>query len=392
MLRFLTAGESHGPAQMAILEGIPAGLALSVSDIQKELDKRKGGLGRGGRGKIETDEVDILSGVRLGKTMGSPIALMVKNKDFVNWQQTMSSVKLRHMESVLGSHVPVTNPRPGHADLAGVLKYGFDDVRNVSERASARETVMRAGIGAICKKFLKEFDISIASHTIQVGNIQMPMRPHDKKYMFEAVSKVDSIDPDIRCLDPKISQEMKKAILEAIKNKDTLGGVIEVIAHHVPVGLGSHVHWDRRLDGRLASALMSIPSVKAVEIGEGIASSGKYGSQVHDTLQGSTLQGRRTNRAGGIEGGISNGEEIVCKIYLKPIPTLGKPLDSVDIITKKPVKALTERSDVCVVPRAGVIAESMMAYVLAEVFLEKFGGDSMKETKRNYNGYLRSLR
>ena len=375
MLRYLTAGESHGKAILAILEGMPAGLKIDAGRINQELRRRQVGFGRGKRMQIEKDAAEIVSGIKGGVTLASPITLCIRNKD--------AGIEKLHR---------VLAPRPGHADLAGVLKYGFDDVRNVSERASARETVMRAGIGAICKKFLKEFDISIASHTIQIGNIQMPVRPHDKKYMFEALSKVDDTDPEIRCLDPKISREMKKAILEAIKNKDTLGGVIEVIAHHIPVGLGSHVHWDRRLDAKLASALMSIPSVKAVEIGEGIASSGKYGSQVHDTLQGSTLQGRRTNRAGGIEGGISNGEEIVCKIYLKPIPTLGKPLQTVDIITKKTTEALVERSDVCVVPRAGVIAESMMAFILAEAFLEKFGGDSMKETKRNYNGYLTLLK
>ncbi|MBI4990817.1 chorismate synthase [Candidatus Gottesmanbacteria bacterium] len=369
MLRFLTAGESHGPAEIAILEGIPAGMSLSVDDIQPDLEKRRGGLGRGGRGKIETDEVEILAGVRFGKTLGSPIALMVKNLDSENWKVKMSiGAKPNHLEGGLTWHVnTITNPRPGHADLSGSLKYNFDDIRNVIERASARETVMRVAIGAICKKFLTEFDIAISSQIIQIGKVQL--------------SK--SFD----------SKKIEEVILDATKRKDTLGGVIEIIAQNVPPGLGSYVQWDKRLDGKLAGSLMSIPSVKAVEIGDGIANASYLGSEVHDEIYYDKKRKfyRQTNRAGGIEGGVSNGEDIICRIYLKPLSTLGKPLNTVDIKTKKKTEALIERSDICVVPRAGVIAESMIAFVLADAFLEKFGGDSLSETKRNFAAYLRGL-
>lgn len=375
MLRFLTAGESHGPAEVAILEGIPAGLTLTLNDIQLELDKRKGGMGRGGRGKIEDDKVKILSGVRHGKTLGSPIALLVENQDFVNWNKTMNiepleskGVKLLHPRGDVASHIGIiTNPRPGHADLAGSLKYHFDDIRNVLERASARETVMRVAVGAICKKFLSEFNIKISSRIIQIGKVQW----------FKSLNY----------------KEMEEVILEATKRKDTLGGVIEVIAKNIPVGLGSYVHWDKRLDGKLAGSLMSIPSVKAVEIGDGIANASYLGSDAHDEIYYEKIRKfyRQTNRAGGIEGGISNGEDIICRIYLKPLSTLGEPLNTVDIKTKKKVKALIERSDICVVPRAGVIAESMVAFVLADTVLEKFGGDSLAETKRNFAAYLKGL-
>src|SRR3989344_2093063 len=374
MLRFLTAGESHGPAEIAILEGIPAGLSISIEYIQRELDKRRSGAGRGGRGMIEKDQVRILSGVRFGKTLGSPIALLVENLDFANWAGK--------------TDIEETTPRPGHADLAGAIKYGFNDIRNVLERSSARESIMRVAIGAICKKFLEEFEIEIASHTIQIGQIKLSK----EIVQFDEIKNVFNSDPETHCVDPTTSKKMKLAILDATKSKNTLGGIIEVIAHNVPPGLGSYVHFDRKLDGRIAQALMSIPSVKAVEIGEGITNSSKLGSEVHDEIFFSNGKyHRKTNRAGGIEGGVTNGEDIICRVYHKPISTLGQPLNTVDILTKKPTKALIERSDICVVPRAGVISEAMLAYVLSQAFLEKFGRDSISEIKRNFEGYASQL-
>ena len=369
MLRFLTAGESHGPAEVTILEGIPAGLPLTKEDIQVELDKRRSGSGRGGRGVIETDQVEILSGVRLGKTIGSPITVIVKNLDHKNWQELMSielqssGVKPIHFPGVLASHLrKITNPRPGHADLAGVLKYGFADVRNVLERASARETIMRVAVGAICKKFLKEFSIGITSRIIQIGKCR------------------------------NVNSQMEKIIEQARIKKDTLGGVIEITAHHVPPGLGSFIQYDRRLDGRLAQVLMSIPSVKAVEIGEGIDSAGKFGSKVHDEIfMDNNRFVRKTNRAGGIEGGVSNGEDIVCRVFHKPLSTLGNPLKTIDTQTKKETTAAIERSDICAVPRAGVISEAAVAFTLADAMMEKFGGDSMREIKRNFTGFMNDL-
>lgn len=375
MLRFLTAGESHGPAEVAILEGIPAGLPLITTDIQQELDKRRVGSGRGGRGQIEKDQVKILSGVRFGKTLGSPIALMVENQDFVNWKEKMS---IEDNPAIDKESIKVATPRPGHADLAGSLKYGFDDIRNVIERASARETIMRVAVGAICKKFLKEFNIEIKSQILEIGNWKLGIEKNGNK-----------------------NEKIDKLIRQAQEKSDTLGGVIEIVGRNIPPGLGSYVHYDKRLDGRLAQMLMSIPSVKAVEIGEGIVNASKFGSEVHDEIyykSGSDLKGvkgltlgyfRKTNRAGGIEGGISNGENIICRVYHKPLATLGKPLKTVDIKTKKPAKAVIERSDVCVVPRAGVISEAAVAFVLTDAFLEKFDGDSIAETKRNFEGYMK---
>lgn len=389
MLRFLTAGESHGPAEVAILEGIPAGLTITIEDIQKELDKRRAGAGRGGRGQIEKDQVKILSGVRHGKTLGSPIALLVENQDFANWKDKMDS---SHPLGDIASHLRVTNPRPGHADLAGTLKYHFDDIRNVLERASARETIMRVAVGAVCKKLLSEFKVEIASHTIQIGKITLErVGPWKGPTLFNKIKQIYETDPEIRCVDLTTSKKMKQAILEATKKKETLGGVIELVAHNVPPGLGSYVHYDRKLDGRLAKALMSIHSVKAVEIGEGVKISSQFGSEVHDEIFYSKKFYRKTNRAGGIEGGVSNGQDIIARVYHKPLSTLGKPLNSIDIKTKKPSKALVERSDICVVPRAGVISEGMVAFVLAQAFLEKFGGDSLVEIQRNFENYLSDL-
>lgn len=352
MLRFLTSGESHGPQLTVIIEGLPAGIPIDLADIQKEMQKRKLGSGNGGRQKIETDEVEIVSGVRHGLTLGSPITLVIKNRDFANWEKDMGKKKL-------------TTPRPGHADLAGALKYDFDDVRNVLERASARETAARVAAGAIFKQFLALFDISISSRVLQIGPISM--------------EKTNA----------KIAIE--KLILETQKNKDTLGGVIEVSAKNVPVGLGSPVHWDRRIDGQLAQALMSIPSVKAVEIGAGIEAAALFGSQVHDPIQYKKGFIRPSNNAGGIEGGMTNGMPLILKVFHKPIATLYDPLPSVDLKTKKPALACIERSDICVIPRAGVISEAMVAFVLAKNFLEKFGCDSTQDIKASYKNYLKRL-
>lgn len=393
MLRFLTAGESHGPAEVAILEGMPAGLSLSQKDIQQELEKRRSGAGRGGRGKIEGDQVKILAGVRHGKTLGSPIALLVDNLDFVNWNLKMSIEDTPKQDL---KNLKITNPRPGHADLAGSLKYHFDDIRNVLERASARETVMRVAVGTVCKKLLAEFAIAIASHTIQIGKIKLSRKPKN----FAEVASVYKTDPEIHCIDPQVSKMMKEEILATTIKRDTLGGILEIVAHNVPVGLGSYVHYDRKLDGRIAQALMSIPSVKAVEIGEGVVNTEKYGSEVHDEIffqkgkPASPAGGyvRKTNRAGGLEGGVTNGQDTICRVYHKPLSTIGNALNTVDINTKQATRAVVERSDICVIPRAGVISESMLAFVLADAFLEKFGNDSILEIKYNFQNYLSNLR
>lgn len=384
MLKFLTAGESHGPAEVAILEGVPAGVSVSTKDINTELQKRAHDFGRGGRAKIETDQVKILAGVRHGKTLGSPIALLVENLDFANWKEKMSPED----QEIDKEKIKVTKPRPGHADLAGALKYGFDDVRNVLERASARETVMRVTVGAICKNFLKEFSMQIASHTIAIGKI----KTSKNDYAFSDVYGIYEKDPDIHCIDETAREQMKQEILNARMQKNTLGGIVEVIAHNVPVGLGSYVHFDRKLDGRIAQSLMSIQSVKAVEIGNAIEVSKKTGKEAQDAItvkEGNII--RSTNNMGGLEGGVSNGEDIVCRVYHKPISTVYDPLPTIDIKTKEQSAATIERSDVCVVPRAGVVSESMLAYVLAQAILEKFGGDSINETKRNFDSYTNSL-
>jgi chorismate synthase len=377
MLRILTAGESHGPACLAIIEGLPAGVGLKVEDINADLKRRHADFGRGGRKSIEEDKAEILSGVRYGKTLGSPIALMVRNLDFANWREVMS------LEETDKPAPKVTTPRPGHADLAGAIKYGQDDIRNISERASARETISRVMAGAVVKKLLGEFKIMVASHTVRIGKVKL----EKSDYTFDEVAGVFNSDPDIRCIDAATSQQMKKAIEEARTKKDTLGGVIEVIAAGVPVGLGSFMHYDRRFDGRIAQALMSIPSAKAVEIGNAISGAAMFGSQFHDPI--GPGGSRPSNHAGGIEGGITNGQDIVCRLYHKPISTLGEPLKTVDIATGKEAKASVERSDICAVPRAGVIAEAMLAIVLAEAMMEKFGGDSINEMKRNFNAYIK---
>ncbi|MFH1441062.1 MAG: chorismate synthase [Candidatus Omnitrophota bacterium] len=345
MLRYLTAGESHGKALVAILEGMPAGLKLDIVKINKELKRRQSGFGRGKRMQIEKDAAQILSGIKNMTTLGSPISLLIQNKDY----------KIERLHKVLC-------PRPGHADLAGLLKYGFQDIREVLERASARSTAATVGVGAVCKIFLSEFDIGIQSKVISVGG-------------------------------QANSESIKGKITEAIEKKDTVGGIFEVSAKGVPVGLGSYVQPDLRLDSKLAGGIMSIPGIKAVEIGLGFGYADKFGSETHDEIYYS--KGRKyfrpTNNAGGIEGGISNGQDIVLKACMKPICTLMNPLDSVNIITKKPDKAATERSDVCVVEAAGVVAESVFAFVLTEAFLDKFGGDSLSDIKANYKNYLKRI-
>lgn len=358
MLRFLSSGESHGPQVTAFIEGLPTGLEIDLAEIQKEMQRRKVGSGSGARQVMETDEVEIVSGVRGGKTIGSPITLVIKNKD-------NGAVVLPAMKS----------PRPGHADLAGAQKYGFSDLRNVLERASARETVARVAAGAVFKQFLKVVGIELASSTVQIGSVAS-----EKAGTFEAVKSA-----------PLETPEMAALIEKARSEKDTLGGVIEVWAVGLPVGLGSYVQWDRKLDGQLAQALMSIPSVKAVELGEGIEAAKKCGSEVHDPIAYEKGFQRASNRAGGLEGGVTNGEPLVLRVYLKPLSTLGDPLASVDFETKEATLASVERSDVCVVPRAGVIVEAMTALVLAQNLLEKFGGDCMEDVQANMESYRSRL-
>ncbi|MFC1995660.1 chorismate synthase [Chloroflexota bacterium] len=385
MLRLLTAGESHGPACVAIIEGLPAGVTLSTEDINQELKKRHSDFGRGGRALIEGDEVEIFSGVRYGKTLGSPIALVVRNLDSANWQDEM---KIEEPSDINQEADKVTRPRPGHADLAGALKYGQVDIRNISERASARETVARVAAGAIVKKLLGEFDIKVGSHTVQIGSVRLSHPPKD----FQEVASVFEIDPEIRCIDPEMSTKMKEAIHDASAKGNTLGGVVEVIATGVPVGLGSVMHYDRRLDGSIAQVLMSIPSVKAVEIGNAIKAATMLGSVVQDVISLKEQRFvRESNNMGGIEGGISNGEDIICRVYHKPISTLGAPAKTVDIQTHRPEPAVVERSDICVVPRAGVVSEAMLAFVLGQAMIEKFGGDHIDEMKCNFSCYTKSL-
>jgi len=381
MFRFLTAGESHGKALSAVVEGVPAGLRLDEDFLAVDLKRRQGGYGRSSRQKIEHDRAEILSGVRQGLTMGSPITLVIWNRDWENWKVAMS------VSPVEGDTRKITRPRPGHADLAGVTKYGFDDVRPILERASARETAARVAAGAVARRFLEEFGIEIHSHTLAIGGQRAKVAdPVD----WEQVEK--SL---VRCADSTAEKDMMAAIDEAVGSGDTVGGVSEVVAFGVPVGLGSHIQWDRRLDGRIAQAMMSIQSVKGLEIGDAFKVAEVRGFQVHDGIE---MGGeshypwqRKSNRAGGIEGGISNGEQIVLRLAVKPIPTLAKPLPSVDLTTGESVQAHFERSDVCVVPAVGVIGEAMLAVVLADAMLEKFGGDSMVETRRNFEGYLKSI-
>ena len=382
--KFTTAGESHGKALVAIVEGMPAGLPIDIDQIDLELWRRQQGYGRGGRMKIEKDTAEILSGVRHGKTLGSPIALMIKNDDFVHWQEVMSSTEL---ETEPKNPRLVKRPRPGHADLAGGQKFAARDLRNILERASARETAARVACGALAKQLLSAFGIHINSHVIQLGGV--PEVPLSKTW--EEVANIPRDSP-LNCADEAAQREMMLRIDKAKEDGDTLGGIFEVIAKHLPVGLGSHTSWYEKLDGRIAQAFMSIHAVKAVELGTGVENAAKPGSQVHDEIfhDGGGFT-RSTNRAGGLEGGITNGEELRVRGYLKPISTLRKALHSVDIDSKAEDLAAFERSDITAVPAAGVIGEAMLAIVLANAMREKFGGDSIEEMKRNFDGYQNSL-
>ena len=388
MLRFLTAGESHGKALVAILEGMPAGLALDFDAVTAQLKRRQGGYGRGRRMAIESDRAEALSGVRHGVTTGAPIALVIPNKDWENWQKTMH-VEPVQPEGATGADRPeVTRPRPGHADLAGVVKYGHDDIRNVLERASARETAARVAIGAIARQLLASVGAEIVSHVFAVGSVSVD---DPLSVTFEQARDI-SADAPLHCADSAVEKEMIAAIDRARDAGDTMGGSFEVIVRGVPPGLGSYVQWDRKLDGRLAQALMSIPAIKAVGIGRGPAAAALPGSRVHDEIlprAGAPLPGgvnvtRPTNNAGGLEGGVTNGEDLRLSIYMKPIATLMKPLRSVDLRTMAESPASIERSDVCAVPAAAVVAEAMVAFVLADALLEKFGGDSIDELRANW--------
>lgn len=379
MLRYLMAGESHGRSLIGILEGIPSGLMIFENDINRELSRRKKGFGRGKRMEIEDDKVEILSGIRWGRTIGSPIALMIENKDWANWKYTMSV-----SPNFKGSSPPVTRPRPGHADLAGAIKYGHRDMRDVLERSSARETAMRVALGAISKRLLQEFGIKVISHVIEIGGVKADI----KGLSLEEI-EANAEASDVRCAAPSASQRMINRIKEAMDKGDSLGGIFEIIVSRPPIGLGSYIQWDKRLDGRLAKVIMGIQAIKGVEIGLGFGMADKYGSEVHDEIfyDGSRFY-RKTNNAGGIEGGMTNGEDIVLRAVMKPIPTLRKPLRSVDFITKEPFEATYERSDICAVPSACVVGEAMVALELADAMLEKFKGDSIEEMRRNYEGYI----
>jgi len=389
MLRFTTAGESHGPALVSILEGMVAGLPLVAADVDTQLARRQQGYGRGRRMKIESDHAEFLSGVRAGETLGSPIAMLIQNRDWKNWQEIMDPAP---REGDPERKRAVTRPRPGHVDLSGMLKYDRADARDVLERASARETTARVAAGAICRRFLREFDISLGSHVVHLGGVDA-RRPDRMPADLNAAAD----ESQLRTLDRDAEQEMIKRIDMAKAEGNTLGGVAEVICDGVPVGLGSHVSWDRKLDGRLAAALMSIPAVKAVEIGLGVECARRKGSDVHDQIdpdESNVKAGRvrrRTNRAGGMEGGISNGEQIVLRASMKPISTLMQPLGTIEMKTRERAEAVAERSDVTAVPAMGVIAEAMTAFILAQALLEKFGGDSLGETRRNYQNYISSL-
>ena len=386
--RFTTAGESHGRGLVGILEGIPAGLPVSAADVDVELKRRMGGYGRGARMKIESDHIEWLSGVRAGETLGSPIAMLIWNRDWEHWQDVMAP-EADATPDPQGRRRQVTRPRPGHADLAGSLKYDRQDARDILERASARETVARVACGAVCKKLLREFSIEIGSHVAELGGVVARVGGQDAAPLPANINEIADQSP-VRCLDKEAEAEIIRRIDAAKAAGDTLGGIVEVVALGVPVGLGSHVSWDRKLDGRLAQALMSIPAVKGVELGLGFEAGRRKGSEVHDEI----LPGfaRATNRAGGTEGGMTTGEPLVVRVAMKPISTLMSPLKTVDLKTGGPAQAQSERSDVTAVPAMGVIAEAMLAIVLTEALLEKFGSDALSELKRNVDGYLAQVR
>jgi chorismate synthase len=381
-LRFTTAGESHGPGLTAVVEGLPAGLTLTPDDIDRDLARRQLGHGRGGRMKIEKDRAEVTSGVRHGRTLGSPIALRVDNRDFANWEERMNPWPVE--AAIEEVHLP----RPGHADLAGVQKFGFTDVRNVLERASARETAARVACGALAKVYLRAFGVQVFSHVIQIGSVHAPERDDLSPGDFEGVD-----ESPVRCLDPGASAAMVAEIDQARKANESLGGVFEVLAFGLVPGVGSHVSWDGRLDGRLGQAIMSIQAMKGVSIGNGFEVAGKVGSEAHDEIFWSEARGffRETNRAGGLEGGMTTGEPLVVRGAMKPLPTLTKPLRSVDIDTKAPAAALRERTDSCTVPAAGVVGEAMVALTLADAYRDKLGGDHIDDTLAALEAYKQRI-
>jgi chorismate synthase len=396
MLRFVTAGESHGQALIAWISGLPAGLAIDTEFIQRDLHRRQLGYGRGARQRIEKDTADILAGVRHGKTIGAPIAIRIENRDWKNWEKALPVEDTEGADSTAaggaaqGAQRPLTAPRPGHADLAGALKFDFHDARYVLERASARETAARVAAGAIAKLLLRQFEAAVLSHTIAVGHVRLEREPR-----WEEIESVcENLESPLRCVDADAQTRMVAEVDHVLRAGDSVGGVFEVVAHNIPAGLGSHAQWDEKLDGRIARALMSIQAVKAVEFGAAIANAASYGSEVQDEIRYDGARKRfvrSSNRAGGLEGGITNGSDVVVRGHLKPISTLRRPLQTADLKTKEAVKAAYERSDVCVVPAGGLAGEAMVALELAGAFIEKFGGDSIGEMRRNFEGYQRQL-
>ena len=390
MLRFSTAGESHGEALTALVSGLPAGVTVDLEFVNRELWRRQQGYGRGGRMKIETDKAHVLSGVRHGKTIGAPIAIELVNRDWKNWEE-----KLPVEAGDPAKHQAVASPRPGHADLAGALKYNFPDARYILERASARETTSRVAAGAFCKLLLAELGIEVLSHVTRVGRVEL-----ERAATWDEIKAVAAKDDVmLSCVDAETEARMKAEVEETSRTGDTIGGVFEVVVHGLPAGVGTHVNWDERLDGLLAQAVVSIQAVKGVEIGRGVLGSESFGSKVHDPIYYGEAKAdkptrfeRHQNNAGGLEGGITNGEDVVVRGFLKPISTLRRPLESVRFDTREATAASYERSDICVVPAAGVVAEAMVAYVIAQQLLVKFGGDSVLELKRNYDGYLEQIR
>lgn len=384
-MRYLSGGESHGYCLTGIIEGLPAGLELSTAEINRQLERRQKGYGRGARMAIEHDRVKILSGLRFNRTIGSPLTLQIKNRDWKNWRQKMALEGRQPEDMTLFSR-----PRPGHADLAGGLKYDYDDLRLVLERASARETAIRVAVGTVGRIFLSVFGVSFISHVVRIG----PVNLTGNRSVNELVTLAEQIEKSaLRCIDPQVEVEMVKAVKLAEEKGDTLGGIIELVVTGVPPGLGSYMHWDNRLDGRLAGAIMSIPGIKGVEIGVGFSGSALHGSKIHDSILSKPGQGiyRPTNRAGGLEGGITNGEPLLIRVAMKPIPTLQKPLPSIDWITGKESPAELERSDVCAVPSAAVVVEAVAAWTLAAAFCEKFAGDSMDEVEAAYHYYMEKV-
>ncbi len=388
MFRFETAGESHGECLVATLTGLPAGIPVSLDFINRQLWRRQQGFGRGGRMKIETDQVEIVAGVRHSKTIGSPIALIIQNKDWKNWTEVLP---VEDIDGAEDKRKPVTRPRPGHADLAGSIKYNLAEARYILERASARETTARVAVGAFAKTLLAEFGIGVLSHVIGIGEVRMARQASWE----ELIALNEKNEVLLACVDPDTEKQMKEVVDCAYRTGDTVGGVFEVVAHNLPIGLGSHITWDSRLDGRLAQAIVSMQAVKGVEIGLAAEGAASFGSRVQDTIHYNREERRFTrgsNRAGGLEGGMTNGQDVLVRGFLKPISTLRRPLESVDLVTRAPALAAYERSDVCVVPAAAVIGEAMVSIVLAQAFLEKFGGDSLEETRRNFNGYQEQVR